>query len=368
MNTESYRDAFLEEAVENIGNLNRALLSFEKETGDLTPVNELFRAAHTLKGMSATMGYDRMAEFTHMLEEVLDHVRSGTLAAERPVIDTLFLSIDVLQEFVDTIRDSGVDNAAEAKNVIAKLKSLSGKEASAAAPHPGPDVPAPQKTAEQIPAEHTGDITVDRAVVEEAAKQGLKTYTITVNIARTCAFKAVRAFMISRNLSEKGEIVASEPPARDIEEGKFENVIKLGYVSGAAAADISAMVTRIAEVESAKVTEIKLQPPATAKEGAGYEDAAEERDKGTEAMAVDKKAAAVSQSVRVNVEKLDSMMNLVGELVITKIRLDQIMKTKDYDQLPAAAREFDRVIDELQIEVTDIRMLPVSHVFDRYPR
>ena len=129
MNTESYKEAFLEEAVENINNLNKALLNFEKNIEDLTPLNELFRAAHTLKGMSATMGYDKLAEFTHMLEDVMDRIRGGTLAPDIDIVNLLFKSIDVMQEFIDNIRNQNVDFAKGYKDIIIQIKAKSSEPA-----------------------------------------------------------------------------------------------------------------------------------------------------------------------------------------------------------------------------------------------
>ena len=122
MNMEGYKDVFLEEAEENVNNLNAALLAFEKNVEDLTPVNELFRAAHTLKGMSATMGYDKLAEFTHTLEEVLDNVRSGSLAPSVEVINLLFKSIDVVHAFVASIKEQNIDASEGSRELIEDIK------------------------------------------------------------------------------------------------------------------------------------------------------------------------------------------------------------------------------------------------------
>jgi two-component system chemotaxis sensor kinase CheA len=365
MNTESYKEAFLEEAVENINNLNRALLLFEKNLGDLTPINELFRSAHTLKGMSATMGYDKLAEFTHMLEEVLDKIRSGKLAADLEIVNMLFKSIDIMQEFVDNIREKNIDSAAGYKDLIARLKAGAAAAGGETAPVRIPAASKPDNAGIAANAD-MGAIEMDQAVVDEAAKQGMNIYKIKVDIAKSCTFKSVRAFMVSRNLSEKGEVIKAIPGAKDIEEGNFENSFLLGYVSKEDAAAVEKMISRIAEIE--KVTVEKYEIAAAVKEEKEEADAEKETHDPHEADQVKEKKGSLSQSVRVNIEKLDSMMNLVGELVIAKIRLDQITKSRTYNNLASTVQEFDRIIDELQIEVTDVRMLPVSHIFDRYPR
>jgi two-component system chemotaxis sensor kinase CheA len=363
MNTENYREAFLEEAVENINNLNRALLSFEKNMEDLTPLNELFRAAHTLKGMSATMGYDKLAEFTHMIEEMMDRLRGGTLRPDLEIINMLFKSIDTMQEFIDNIRAQNVDSARGYKELVAKIreKNASGTE--------GAKISAPvtrekeASRAEKITEEASAAVnfTVDSIFLDEAAKQSLKVFRVRVTVSEACAFKNVRAFMVSRNLSEKGEIIKSQPAARDIEEGKYGRFFDMAVATAASAEEIKKCVLRVSEVERADVEELK--PLESIKQ----ESLAEKKQEGNE-IPVPGKKGVLSQSVRVNIEKLDALMNLVGELVIAKIRLDQISRNKTYNNLPPTVDEFDRIINELQVEVTDVRMFPVSQIFDRYPR
>jgi two-component system, chemotaxis family, sensor kinase CheA len=363
MNTENYKEAFLEEAVENINNMNKALLNFEKNIEDLTPINELFRAAHTLKGMSATMGYDKLAEFTHMLEDVMDSIRSGTVAPDLEIVNLLFKSIDVMQDFIDNIRTQNVDFAKGYKEIIAGIKSKNG--APAGEIRTKTETRPAEKTA-SAPSAAAGaiGITVEDMILDEAEKQSMKVFKIRVTISKSCAFKSVRAFMVSRNLSEKGEIVKSLPKAKDIEEGNFDNTFELAYVTKLEKAEVENAVTRIAEIEKAEVEEVAIK-----KEEDGVKQTDDGRsDENKNESDGKKKASAISQSVRVNIEKLDSMMNLVGELVIAKIRLDQITRNRAYKELASSVDDFDRIINELQIEVTDVRMLPVSHIFDRYPR
>lgn len=364
MNMEGYKDVFIEEAEENVGNLNAALLSFEKDVGDLTPVNELFRAAHTLKGMSATMGYDKLAEFTHTLEEVLDNVRNGSLAPSVDVINQLFKSIDVVHEFVTNIKEQNIDSAEGSRELIADIKTqLANKGRTGRAQVVHVKAAGPVKTDEAKTIEAQAAIEVEEIVLKAAREQNLKVYSIDVKIAKTCTFKNVRAFMVIRNLSEKGEIIKSIPAAKEIDEGNFEGGIKLGFISAISAVEINSLLMKISEIDSAAVVEISAPEEAPLEKEQELHDP-ELPHKGSHK----KEKGAVSQSVRVNIEKIDTLMNLVGELVITKIRLDQITREKKYNMLNEAVDEFDRIIDELQIEVTDVRMLPVSQIFDRYPR
>lgn len=350
MNIENYRDVFLEEAEENIKKFNISLLVFEKNTKDLTPINDLFRVAHTIKGMAATMGYDKLAEFTHNLEEILDSIRNGSLFVSEKIIDALFKSIDIIQEFVENIKEKNIDFANNSKEIISIIKEILKfsdiKE-----------IKEKEKETKSTSTVLAEDLIIPDIIIDEAYSKGYKVYSIKVYISHSCTFKNVRAFMIVRNLSEKGEIISSSPSSKDIEEGNFEKVIQFGFISNAETSDIEKAVLKIAEIEKVEINIIEKP-----------EDKKEKKEiSGEEKKSIEKKTS-LSQSVRINVEKIDALMNLVGELVITKIRLDQITREKNFQILKDAVDEFDRIINQLQTEVTDVRMLPVSHIFEKYPR
>lgn len=349
MNIENYKDVFLEEAEENIKNFNISLLLFEKNTEDLTPINELFRIAHNIKGMAATMGYDKLAGFTHNLEEILDNIRNGTLLPSKDTIDILFKSIDVIHDFIENIKEKNIDFADNYNEIIAAIKNT--------LKFSGTKEQELRKEDTNIKTSEMEKIVIPDNIISEAYSRGLNVYEVIVTISHSCVFKNVRAFMITRNLSEKGEIIASIPSSKDIEEGNFEKVIKFGFVTKAEIKEIEKAIMKIAEIEKVEIK--KIEKP-TEKEEEKKENAQEEKIK--------EKKLSISQSVRINIEKIDALMNLVGELVITKIRLDQITREKNFQMLKDAVDEFDRIINQLQTEVTDVRMLPVSHIFEKYPR
>ncbi len=354
MNMENYREVFLEEARENINNLNSALIQLEKDIRDLTPVNELFRFAHTLKGMSATMGYDKMAAFTHLMEELLDNLRSGQIKADTNVMNILFKSVDVLEEFTEAIAASGTDDSLNAKKTAENLKIiLTGGT-------PGAQ-PVSVDTAAKISEVENG---LDEGIIKAASENGMKVMKITVWLSNQCTFKAVRAFMVMRNVSEKGEAVKTVPSAKEMEEGNIGDSFVVYLVTSRETDEIYSSIMKISEIDKCDVVQINSPKKAGEQitESAAINNSYETNVKN------ESKKSVLSQSVRVNIEKLDSMMNLVGELVINKIRLNQIAREKKYEMLNETVDEFDRVIDELQIQVTGVRMLPVSQIFDRFPR
>lgn len=368
MNMDSYREVFMEEARENVNNLNNSLLDLEKNLDDLTPVNELFRAAHTLKGMSATMGYDRMAGFTHILEEVLDSVRSGKTRPTLEIMNLLFKSVDALSDFIDSIAETNSDYSAGAAIVADSIK----KQLDAGQPLPVQS--APKITAKKSEVRKETPLTeaagfnvkADEKIVSEAMAKSMKVYLIKTILVENCAFKNVRSFMVSRNLSEKGEIIGSYPSSRDIEEGKFDSEFEFVFATALGVQETKSLVLKVSEVKDVNIKELTAEKTAEAVLSQPEKNAPVKPEENPREGEQKKHSSA--QSVRVNIEKLDTLMNLVGELVINKIRFDQIAKEKKYELLNDTVEEFDRVIDELQIEITSVRMLPVSHIFDRYPR
>ncbi len=348
MDINSYKEIFIEEAKDNIKIFNSALLKFEKDTTDLTPVNDIFRAAHTLKGMAATMGYDKMTEFTHSLEDILDNIRNGSIKADAEITGLIFKGIDIIEKFLENISRNNIDIAEGYEELINKYKEYTkaGLKISA-------KVIKEEQKKEEIP-----DIKIEDIILNEVFKQNLNVYIIKVTLAEDCVFKNVRVFMVNRNLGEKGEIIKSSPSAKDLEEGKFGNSFSVAYITKLNSEEIEKLLYKIAEIKKVEVKQIKKEI-----------DESKETEKKTENIISNtEKKKILSQSVRVNIEKLDVLLNLVGELVIAKIRLDQISKDKQFEILKETANEFDRIINELQAEVTQVRMLPVNNIFERFPR
>lgn len=383
MNMSNYRDVFIEEASENIALMNRALIDFEKNVSDLTPVNELFRAAHTLKGMSATMGYDRLTEFTHNLEELMEAVRSGELMPGTDTVNILYRSVDIISGFVESIRAHNVDSYEGYRETVDDMKKILERKGSAGRiirQEAKAQEPGAGEAVQNMPRE-AANFTVEKYIIEEAVRAGLKTYVVYAGISEKCAFKNVRAFMITRNLGEKGEIVKTDPAPKDIEEGNFKSGFTMGYISALSAEDIRAIVLKIAEVETAEAIEVKIEEKKNTFDKNELSAAQDSDSHAGNAVIQEsvKKARQSGQTVRVNIEKLDKMLNLVGELVIAKIGLDQVYRQflpekekKEYKRImeifTKTVENFGRTINGLQDEVTSVRMLPVSHIFDRYPR
>jgi len=415
METNQYMEMFLDESHEHLQSLNDGLLGLEDNSGDLSVLNEIFRNAHTLKGMSATMGYNKIAELTHEMEDVLDALRKEQIKVREDIIDTLFKCVDSLEQMIDNVANGDPEDLIDVSDLVAKLTAiLSGKEGAAPAADVAPAAaaaPAAQPATAPAPAADSPSAAIvqeltetEKNVIKEAEKDGMRGIHLTVTLSESCLLKSARSYMVMNALDELGDVIKSIPPAEDLEQEKFERSFEVVLVSSAEEKAIQEAVTNISEVEKAETFVIDLnakpapasapaaQPaPAPAAQPASAPAPAASTPANAPAPAISKPPAAkppaaskaasgggggggsakkshASQSVRVDIEKLDTLMNLMGELVINKVRLEQIGQTHRLSELTETLEQMDRVTTDLQNIVMKVRMVPVSQVFNRFPR
>lgn len=374
MDTNQYMDMFLDESHEHLQSLNEGLLSLEENSDDVSVVNEIFRNAHTLKGMSATMGYNKIAELTHEMEDVLDLIRKEQLKLNEDIIDTLFKCLDSLEQMINSVGDGEAEDVVDVTDLVAKLSSISKgtpmpKAADAAAEA------APQEAADS-PSIVLTDI--DKDVLKQAKESGMIGVHVQVTLAATCLLKSARSYMVMNALDELGDVIKSVPPAEDLEQEKFDHTFDVLLITAAEVKDVEEALESISEIEKVSVnvvdTEAKAEEQATPAEAPKAAEAKPQAKAPvkTPAKAPAKKDAAhhkhQSQSVRVDIDKLDTLMNLMGELVINKVRLEQIGQTHRLAELTETLEQMDRVTTDLQNIVMKVRMVPVSAVFNRFPR
>ena len=386
METNQYMEMFLDESREHLQSLNDGLLSLENDPEDLSVLNEIFRNAHTLKGMSATMGYTKTAELTHDMENLLDMLRKEQLKVSSEIIDVIFKCVDSLQEMVENIGNGESEDLVDVSDLVRMVNAIAKGESveQAGAGSTGGEAAAAPAPAAGMP-EGCELNDTDMLVVKEAKNSGLVPYWVHVEIADTCLLKSARSYMVMNVLDELGDVIKSVPPAQDLEQEKFEHSFDVCLVTDAEAKRVEEGVTAISEISAVKVTEIKLDgakkeqapaAPAAAKEApaakAEAKPAAAAKPAAKPAAGNnakhDKKAHVAGQSVRVDIEKLDTLMNLVGELVTNKVRLEQIGMTHRLTELTETLEQMDRVTTDLQSVVMKVRMVPVSQVFNRFPR
>ena len=370
-----YMDMFLDESHEHLQSLNEGLLRLEENMEEISVVNDIFRNAHTLKGMSATMGFAKIAELTHEMEDVLDLVRKEQLKLNEDIMDTLFKCLDSLEQMVDSVGNGEAEDVVDVSDLVAKLSSISkGTPPPAAAPAAGGAAAAP--AAGDASGGAGGDLGIDDIdldVMKKAKDAGMNVFHVKVTLMESCVLKAARSVMVMHALDEIGDVIKSVPPAEDLEQEKFERSFDIVLATASDAEAVTNAVDTVSEIEDIGVEE--LDPDALAKpaEPAPAAAAAPAPKKAAPAKKEGAKAAAPkkqhqSQSVRVDIEKLDTLMNLMGELVINKVRLEQIGQTHRMSDLMETLEQMDRVTGDLQNIVMKVRMVPVSAVFNRFPR
>ena len=374
-----YMDMFLDESHEHLQSLNEGLLRLEENMEEISVVNDIFRNAHTLKGMSATMGFAKIAELTHEMEDVLDLVRKEQLKLNEDIMDTLFKCLDSLEQMVDSVGNGEAEDVVDVSDLVAKLSSISkGTPPPAAAPAAGGAAAAPAAgDASGGAGSDLGIDDIDLDVMKKAKDAGMNVFHVKVTLMESCVLKAARSVMVMHALDEIGDVIKSVPPAEDLEQEKFERSFDIVLATASDAEAVTNAVDTVSEIEDIGVEELDpdafakpAEPapaaPAAAAAPAPKKAAAPAKKEGAKAAAPKKQHQ--SQSVRVDIEKLDTLMNLMGELVINKVRLEQIGQTHRMSDLMETLEQMDRVTGDLQNIVMKVRMVPVSAVFNRFPR
>lgn len=392
MDMSQYLDVFLEESREHLENLNRCLLELEKNPDNMTMLNEIFRAAHTLKGMSSTMGFDSMADLTHHLENVLSDLKNGLIRVDTGVVDVLFRCLDQLQIMVDRIQEGKshqLDNSElirllqEIKSGITPSQTLTtsevereaGIEVETKANEAADTVPEPvEDEQDTIPIQFN---VYDITLLKEAFHRALGVYYILIGVDKGCLMKSVRAFMVFKSLEEEGEIIKTDPPAQELDEGKFEDRFHVILVTKADEKTIVRKLNSISEIKVVRIQRLsadminkddQIIVPAQEEKTPGAETEVDRASRTDEAVDDMLRGHTVKHTVRVDIEKLDNLMNLVGELVINKGRLEQIGTSRHIQELNETIEQMERITNELQSVVMKVRMVPIEQVFNRFPR
>lgn len=376
MDTNQYMGMFLEESREHLQTLNSCLLELEHDPENLSVLNEIFRSAHTIKGMSATMGFTEIAELTHEMENVLDLLRKEQLKADEDIVDTIFKCVDTLEQMIETV-GAGEDDTMDVSALVAKLSAIAKGESAEKSVLP----PESQVVEEDPDRSSTVELNdTERGLVGKAKDSGLQTLEIIVSLSEGCLLKSARAYMVMNALDELGEVIKSIPRSEDLEQENFESSFQVIFITGTEQAKIEQILLAISEVSKVEMRSVVLEqkkeeqrsaasaPVVPAVKSASAPPKQEDHHKQPHpSNSADKKLKG-GQSVRVDIEKLDSLLNLVGELVINKTRLEQIGITHRLTELVETIEQMDRVTTDLQSVVMKVRMVPVGQVFNRFPR
>ena len=380
MDVNQYLEIFLDETKEHLENLNAQILKLEQEPEDSDTINEIFRAAHSLKGMAGTMGYKRMQNLTHDMENVFSEIRNGSMKVSATLIDTLFQCLDALEEYTGNIQESADEGTNENLPLIEQLNEYlksGGKEEAKA--EKSSDKKEEVKAA---PAEEKWlDIKLgdsEKTVLGTAKAQGKKIYGLTVYVQESCLLKAARAFLVYKAVEEKAEIMVCNPPAQDIEDERFELDFSLIVIADCPLEEILQAARNVSEIEKVLGAEYAVEAVAPA-ETIGVAEvenkavAAAQTQTNTPAKSGDKKTAGkpvVNRTVRVDIEKLDVLMNLVSELIIAKNSLVSAATTEGVSGMGVNEQieYLESVTTNLHESVMKVRMVPIESVVSKFPR
>lgn len=378
MELNQYLEVFIEESKEHLQSCNERLLDLEKNPDDINIVNDIFRSAHTLKGMSATMGYEDLANLTHQMENVLDAIRNHKLSVTPEILDVVFQAVDDLEAMVFSIAGGG-DGKRDVKEVVEKLKLIEKGESPIQA-----QTKAEVAVSVADPLSSAAKSQYDEfeyTVLEQSKEQGFEGYEITVALREDCLLKAARVYMVFEVLEKVGEVIKSSPPVDQLEEEQFDQEFTVSIVSKESLEDIKKKVMKVSEVEKVEISIINLEGIRNNQDAKETEvqDLDEEVHENTDvpdstnkASDDQKKATSAKQpsnkTIRVNIERLDILLNLFEELVIDRGRLEQISNDLKNQELHETVERMSRITGDLQNIILNMRMVPVETVFNRFPR
>ncbi|WP_427109641.1 chemotaxis protein CheW [Lysinibacillus xylanilyticus] len=493
MEVNQYLEMFIEESKDHLQACSEHLLELEKNPDDLAIVGEIFRSAHTLKGMSATMGFEDLADLTHKMENVLDAIRNEKIHVSPEILDVVFESVDHLEEMVMDIANGG-DGKRDVSSTVAQLKRIELGE------YAIPEVVATTETPVTAVASVLEYDSFEQTVITQSTEQGFNAFEISVRLREDCLLKAARVFMVFEILEKDGEVIKSSPSVEKLEDEQFDQQFSVAFVTKESAEDMKNKIMKVSEVEevivatlgtpvtavasvleydsfeqtviaqsaeqgfnafeiSVKLREdcllkaarvfmvfeilekdgdvIKSNPSVEKLEDEQFDqqfyvafvtkESAEDMQKkimkvseveevivatieqkqhsekeqaiqevaatatveveAQPATAPEKNTAAPTpakapapaktdkshapvgnKTIRVNIERLDILMNLFEELVIDRGRLQSISTEVNHGELNETVERMSRVMGDLQTIILTMRMVPVETVFNRFPK
>ncbi|GFR37709.1 chemotaxis protein CheA [Insulibacter thermoxylanivorax] len=377
MESNQYLAMFIDESKEHLQAMNENLLQLEQSPSDLSIVQNIFRSAHTLKGMSATMGFEDLANLTHEMENVLDLVRHEKLSMDDYIFDVLFKSFDALEAMVNDIIAGG-DGQADVSEIVNHLQAiLNGSYSPSQAAETG-QVSSTSSEAKVL-AEAFDQYQL--SIIKQSLSSGFQVYEVRVKIRQDCVLKAARAYMVFDALERSGEIARSIPSVQEIEQEKFDHEFIVYYITKLHAQEVKKLIMDVSEIEDAVIETIDEQKLKELQDRS-LQDAKPQPEPAAEKPKQDSKKQAKGQTsaggasnqqvagrtIRVDIERLDTLMNLFSELLIDRVRLEQLASEIGRHELTETVEHMARVSSDLQSIVLKLRMMPVETVFNRFPR
>ena len=381
MELNQYLEMFIEESKEHLQSCSEHLLELEKNPEDLAIVSEIFRSAHTLKGMSATMGYEDLADLTHKMENVLDAIRNEKIKVTAEILDVVFESVDHLEAMVYDIAEGG-EGKRDVQSTVEMLKRIEAGDANFKQTESLVATTTTDSIASSFKLSYDG---FELTVLAQSLEQSFNAFEISVSLRDDCLLKAARVYMVFEILEKNGDVIKSSPTVEQLEEEQFDSEFNVAYITKLQAEDLQKMLFKVSEVENVTVkpidsilnssqTEEVIENEDVAKEVAAAEVVEfapiEQNSKDTLKTAPKSSAPthSASKTIRVNIERLDILMNLFEELVIDRGRLQSIATEVNHLELNETVERMSRTMGDLQNIVLTMRMVPVETVFNRFPK
>ncbi len=400
MDVSQYLEIFIDESSEHIQTLSDCIMTLEQEPENKDTINEIFRAAHSLKGMAGTMGFKRMQHLTHDMENVFQEVRSDKIKVDSSMIDLLFKCLDAIDSYVENIKSTSDEGTDDNEVIIKELNDFIAK----ANGQPVSKQAEAQETVTEAKAQASSDASPnvldtieltnnEKNLIDEAISAGLKIYGMTVTVASDCLLKAARAFLVFRAVEELGQIVVYRPSSQDIEDEKFDLSFSFYVASGESFDKLEHAASNVSEIDKVfgkEITEFHIEGEAeqTAQASEETQKAPEKKEEKAPAaktetakpktsndsqkQAVSHKKATTSRTVRVDIEKLDMLMNQVSELIIAKNSLVAMSSSDGENNNNQSFHEqieyLERITTNLHESVMKVRMVPIESVTQKYPR
>ncbi|AFS70816.1 MULTISPECIES: chemotaxis protein CheA [Exiguobacterium] len=361
MDLNEYLGLFLDESIEHLQAINSSLLIFEQRLDDEAVIDQIFRSAHTLKGMSGTMGYDAIADLTHEMESALDLVRSKTQPATPDLIDVLFVAAEQLETMVEDISQGGTGKLDVATTVV-RLKQFIQKDGETDKVAANPVVSVIKNFECDVYSE---------SVVRQSMASGYQAYVITVELSADVILKAARVYMVFDRLQNLGDVILSNPTSDELEQEQFETSFDVLFVTMKSEQEIQEGIKAVSEVAQVLIQpfEVPVEPVAAAAtlleptDNPLNKKPVETVDASGEAQ-----TPIAAKTIRVNLERIDRLMNLFEEFIIDRGRLERIAAEVGSSDLTETVERIKRGTNELQSLVLTLRMMPIEQVFNRFPR
>lgn len=388
MDVSQYLEIFIDETKEHLQSLNQQLLILETEPENSETINEIFRAAHSLKGMAGTMGFKRMQRLTHDMENVFSEIRNGKMGVTAELVDVLFKGLDALEGYLSNIQASADEGTEDYEDIIQQLNSILNAGLGKAADGVKEQVQATQAVsaaAVDTVSASTGKYKelplaeYEKNAIAKADKVGVRAYGITVFVQEYCILKAARAFLVFKALESLGDVIKSKPEVQDIEDEKFDLDFSVVLLTKEDIEKVRKTILSVSEIKEVFIEPIYVTSSEVAEENEAAQPEEKElrnnnQNKTAAQSAVKQQSSkpVVNRSVRVDIEKLDVLMNLVSELIIAKNGLVSMNTGEKSSKTDSGFNEqieyLERVTTNLHESVMKVRMVPIESVLNRFPR